>query len=533
MRLRLTAVALLAIVSSIIPALTAQASTTVLPCGTTSMAGLTVNGGDVVEFPASCSATLESSGSIVVYGTLRLRPADPSVVHTLRFTGVNEASYVGGGDGVTPGDVGLWVQGAGVLDAQGTPRAGWNRTGADPSWLPGDEVRVTPTAVGDYTTFATFTPGSPVPTVTSPSGKVYAAEVFNLTRNVRIEGTPTGKAHIRISTTVPQTIKHVAIRWMGPQNPANNSKPYAGRSALHLHRMDDASRGSLIEGVVVRDSHGERGIDLHRSHGVTVRDSIVFGGGNEGFGWKSIPQSSEDEPTDDTLIEHSLAANIAPAYTSHRHAGFELSKGTGNVIRDSAAAGIRAGSDASGFLWPEGADNGAWDTTDLVSHNNRRDGAFVWQNNTNQANDLVRMVAYRNGDTGLNHGAYSNAYRYVDADSFSNAVTDLMLHAKSSQVAGVRPLRFDGGYLGDVRLPQHNKAEPTQRSIIQGATVASLTFAESALKNPGTYDLIDTGLQRSDVTINSIHPDTWVRVRNGTDCWQVTASGISDITCWG
>lgn len=195
MRLRFAAVALLALVGSTIPALTAQA-TTVLPCGTTTMAGLTVAAGDVVEFPASCSATLETTASVVVYGTLRMRPADASVTHTLRFVGVNEAAYVGGGDGVTPGDVGLWVEDEGALDAAGTPRAGWNRTGTDPSWLPDDEVRVTPIAVGDYTNFPTFTPGSAVPTVTSPSGRTYAAEVFDLTRNVRIEGTASGIADI-------------------------------------------------------------------------------------------------------------------------------------------------------------------------------------------------------------------------------------------------------------------------------------------------------------------------------------------------
>lgn len=511
-------------------AVPAQAATTVLPCGTTSVAGLTVAAGDVLEFPASCSATLESSGSVVVYGTLRMRPASADVTHTLRFVGVDEAAYVGGGDGVTPGDVGLWVEGQGVLDAQGTPRAGWNRTGSDPSWLPGDEVRVTPTAVGDYSTFAPFTPGTAVPSVTSPSGRVYAAEVFNLTRNVLMEGTPSGKAHIRISTSVPQTIRWVAIRWMGPQNAANSLKPFPGRSALHLHRMGDASRGTLLEGVVVRDSYGEFGVNVHASHGVTVRDSVVFGGGNEGYGWTTRAQDSTDEPTDDTLIEHALAVNIAPPYTSHRHAGFSLAKGTGNVIRDSAAAGIRAGSDASGFHWPEGADATAWDSTDLVAHNNKRDGIFVWQNNGAETNDLVRMVTYRNGDTGINHGAYANAYRYVDSDSFGNQ-TDLMLHAKSRPSG--RGLRFEGGWLGRVALPPHNQAEPVLRTVIAGARVTSLSFFESTAKEPGTYDLLDTGLARQDVTIGSIHPQTWVRVRNGTDCWQVTAAGIADIHCWG
>ncbi len=43
----------------------------------------------------------------------------------------------------------------------------------------------------------------------------WTAEVMNLTRNVRIEGTPTGKGHIFIRSTQPHTIKYIAIRNMG------------------------------------------------------------------------------------------------------------------------------------------------------------------------------------------------------------------------------------------------------------------------------------------------------------------------------
>ena len=41
----------------------------------------------------------------------------------------------------------------------------------------------------------------------------FACEVLNLTRNVGIEGTPTGRAHVFIVSRRPQAIAHTAIRW--------------------------------------------------------------------------------------------------------------------------------------------------------------------------------------------------------------------------------------------------------------------------------------------------------------------------------
>lgn len=506
-------------------------ATTVLPCGTTTLAGLTVQAGDVVEFPSTCSATLETTASVVVYGTLRMRPADASVTHTLRFVGVNEAAYVGGGDGVTPGDVGLWVEDEGALDAAGTPRAGWNRTGTDPSWLPGDEVRVTPTAVGDYTTFAPFTPGSPVPSVTSPSGKVYAAEVFNLTRNVRIEGTPSGKAHIRIRSTVPQTIRYAAIRYMGPRKDTNGdgyTDPIPGRTGLHFHRMNDASRGSLVEGVVLRDIGGAIAADLHRSHGVTVRDTVIYQTSGAHIGWAM----EATEPTNDTLLDRVLAAGFTPvpAFRGFAVGLIILANGTGNAVEDSVAVGNMGGPTSAGFTWPEGTPDETaltWTATDLVAHNNRQDGVYVWQN-SGGPHTITRLVAYRNGTTGIDHGAYSNQYTYVDPDTFGNQ-WGAKLHAKST----ARDL-FTGGTIPDGLLLTKHQSSLTTTTRLVGTRLAGLTVDElvNGGRQPMRLDLLDTGLPRSGVKVVSMHPESLVRVRDDADCWQVTAAGMVTIPCW-
>ena len=105
--------------------------------GTVEAAAVDVAAGAVLELDPDVSTTLTVTGNVVVEGLLRMRPRRPDVVHTLRFRDVDESRFVGGGGYPVATDVGLWVVGAGALDLAGTPRAGWNRTGRDPSWRAG------------------------------------------------------------------------------------------------------------------------------------------------------------------------------------------------------------------------------------------------------------------------------------------------------------------------------------------------------------------------------------------------------------
>jgi hypothetical protein len=511
---------------------TASATTTILS-GNVTLPGLTVNAGDVVELDPNTDTTVTVTASVVVYGTLRMRPANAGVDHVLRFTGVNESSYVGGGDPLLASDVGLWVEGAGQLDISGTPRAGWNRTGSDPSWLPGDQLVSAPFTAGDYTANP-FTAGSAVPTITSPSGATYANEVANLTRNVSIEGTASGRAHIRIKSTVPQTVKYAQIRYMGPRKDTTGDgylDPVAGREPLHFHRNDNGSAGTLIEGVVIRDTGGDMTVDLHRSHGITVRDTVLYRVEGEGFGWEMV----DADATNNTLLEHNLALDLTQANTRClcvTKTAFALANGTGNIVRDSAAAGVVGGKSSSGFEWPSGSPSevsGGWDSHDIVAHNNRHNGIFVWQNSPSATHDVVRAVTYRNGFAGVAHGAYSNAYLYDQLDTFANTSWGLKANAKSNDNA-TRPLEFRGGYLGSVLFGDHST--PYLRHGLMTGQITDVTIDEAQKPESMRWDLVGTGLQRSAVTVASINPQTVVRVRNGADCWQVTPAGISTIACF-
>ena len=200
------------------------------------VAGVTVEPGGELIFQPSASRALHSTGNVVVKGRLVMRPASAEVDHLLVFEGVDEGRMVGGGMDVVKADVGLWVMGAGTLDLAGTGRRAWTRlTGAvaagttrltlkdaPTGWRPGDELLVAPTLAPDQADNWTAYSAAKVKSVSGRSvtldqptsfahpavdvvtdagaGRVQTAEVLNLTRNVRIEGTP---ATGRTSSSAP------------------------------------------------------------------------------------------------------------------------------------------------------------------------------------------------------------------------------------------------------------------------------------------------------------------------------------------
>jgi hypothetical protein len=113
----------------------------------------------VWEFDRNRTTTVEVASNVIVDGTLRMRPSSPRIVHTLRFVGIDEAEFIGGGMEPIPSDVGLWVRGSGKLDLAGSSKQAWLRA-AEPlssgsssftvddvplGWRIGDEIAITPT----------------------------------------------------------------------------------------------------------------------------------------------------------------------------------------------------------------------------------------------------------------------------------------------------------------------------------------------------------------------------------------------------
>ncbi|MGH9858116.1 MAG: G8 domain-containing protein, partial [Acidobacteriota bacterium] len=479
--------------------------TVTFDASTAKVAGVKVNSGGTLAFRTNSSSTLESTENVVIEGKLAMRPANPSVIQTLRFVGVNEKAMVGGGMNVLATDKGLWVMGAGQLDITGSPKTSWTRasaaisqgtasvtlTSAPSGWAVGDEISITPTespAVGtaSYTGFdeasITSVNGATIglsKATTRPHPKVnnaWTAEVMNLTRNVRLEGTASGRAHIFIRSTKPQTVNHAAIRWMGANKAYNGSEPQTevlGRYGLHFHHNLNGSRGSIVDGTVVRDTGGKAFVP-HQSHGITLKNTISYNTWRPAYWWDS------QEVTNDLLVDGAMAAKTQ--FTDdhkYRMTGFLHDAGNGNTIRNSVSAGLRVcgcDKDGSGYLWPEisgsNVDKGVWSWDNNMTHNSNGNGLFVWQNT--YVHVVQDYVGYNNGRYGIRHGAYENAYKYVGGALYANV--EGAVEVKANGPFSFENMVWDGGGLSTHLMRTTNgSGESDQPQTIRNVTMRGFT----------------------------------------------------------
>jgi hypothetical protein len=503
------------------------------------VAGVTVEPGGELIFQPSASRTLQSTGNVVVKGRLVMRPASHEVDHLLVFEGVDEGRMVGGGMDVVKADVGLWVMGAGTLDLAGTGRRAWTRlTGAvaagttrltlkdaPTGWRPGDELLVAPTLAPDqpdnwtaYSAAKVQSVRGRVVTLDQPTsfahpavdvvtdagtGRVQTAEVLNLTRNVRIEGTPGHRSHIFVRSSSPQKLKGVAIRHVGPRKKAEEfTELVLGRYGLHLHMCGDGSRGSEVEGVVIRDA-GNHTFVPHLSNGIAFRDCISHNTFEDAYWWDGAPDTrTPGSPSHDILYERCVASLVQydPPFRGFTLTGFSLGRGNGNVIRDSVAVGVQGDTDAAGFQWPEGGE-GIWEFERNIAHNNANHGIFTWQN-TGKLHVITSFTAYHNAGAGISHGAYNNRYTYRDSTLFGNRGGALIVHADSWGGPDT-PLQFlnlachgasQSEYL--VTAPRHHGANefPPPRivaSTFTGATKAAFAWLYDGNDGPSTNEIVD------------------------------------------
>ncbi|MFV0526919.1 MAG: hypothetical protein ACK5RL_20750 [Acidimicrobiales bacterium] len=539
--------------------------------------GFTVPAGEVWEFDPNQSVELAVSGNVVVEGVLRARPASPDLSHVLRFTGVDETRFVGDGMEVLDTDVGIWVVGAGQLDIQGHQRTGWVRLvggvaagdteltldRAPVNWMVGDTIVVAPTTTPDTAGFAsafseavitavdgaTVTLDQPLTTDHPMVDDTWTAEVMNLTRNVRFEGTETGsaqpstdgRAHLFIRSERPQNLRHLQIRWFGPRRPFEEyTDGVPGRYSMHFHHNGDGSRGTLVEGVVVRDS-GNSAFVPHASNGITMRDNIAYNGFENAFWWdppggqfNPVEPRNEDlsQDTADLIWDHNIVAGLYddPDFQGYRLAGFTMATGRNLTITDSVAVGVGGNESSSGFNWPEPNSHhpfNSWTFTGNAAHNNRVDGIFTWQNDNN-VHVIDGFVGYRNGKAGIEHGAYRNGYEYLNLELSGNGEAAVLQHS----AAGGDPYRADGYSLafenlasdGPLVLVKQNL--PSNRPVLYHNcrfTGVEVDNAESA--GPPLYDLVDCDLPPDRFTLETVTPGTLIRVQDGDEAFQIDDTG--------
>lgn len=517
------------------------------------VAGVLVRPGASLVFDPHLDLTLESAGNVVVRGRLRMRPADPSRLHRLAFPTVDEGRFVGGGVDVLEADVGLWVMGRGVLDLAGAAKRAWTTAaGAVPAgttavelardpagWAVGDEVVLTPTggpwardhhAAFDGATVVaisgrTITLSRPTafdhPAVAVGRDIVHTAEVLNLTRNVRIEGSPGGRTHVFIRSSRPQLIRRVAIRHVGPRLPdgAGSTAPVLGRYGLHFHHCRAGSRGSLVQGVVIRDC-GSHAFVPHVSHGITFKDCIAYRGQEAMYWW------DDRDLTHDTLYERCVGAGLSPA----RPAGvFVAQAGSGNAMVGCVAVGNAGPDVSSGFAWRSTANHtgSVWRFEDCLAHNNRANGIFVWQIDK-PTHPIVRPVIYHCGKYGIMHGSYQNRYRYEDGAVYACGLGGAIITATSNADhpdfgprQGWTGMLFDQAGLSPYCVETSGHVLPAAAPILmercefRGATRAALAAITPSRTIPDTLDVLDCAFEGNEFWVGDAVPaGSFIHVRD-------------------
>lgn len=505
------------------------------------VAGVRIEPAGELTFDSAASRRLASTGNVVVSGALRAQPDGPGLEHVVVFEGVDESRFVGDHT-MEPveTDVGLWVVGDGVLDLHGAPKRAWTHLAAPADrgdatiavvaadgWQVGDEVVVTatePATVDGYASHhdrrtVTAVDGTavtldrpldhPHPDVTVRPGVTHHAEVLNISRNVRVEGTPGGRAHVQfLAVSTPQDLSYVGLRHLGPQSARTEGgvEGTLGRYSLHFHMSDDATQGTVVEGAVAYEG-GNHAFVSHLSNGVTFRDCIAHDQAEIPFWWDG---AGDDEapgsvPTDDLVYERCVAHLVHPTDAStYGVAGFLLGTGRGNVARGCVASGIQADDEAApGFNWsPESRDEvHVWTFEDCVSHNNNGSSLYHWVNVVPRT-IIDRFTAYHDRH-GIRAGAYSNLVSYRDTTVYACREAGLVVVAvpDSPIDAPDETITYEGMYVDQAGLTEFamqvtahivGSERPTlvTGGHFTGGTRAQVGFPEAG-EYPQVYEFTD------------------------------------------
>lgn len=459
-----------------------------------------------LELDPKANVTITTTKNIIVSGKLISHP-NPAVVHTIRFTGIDENKFLGGGDAVLESDIGIWVIATGQLDLQGMQQPTFDKGVVNPDTL---------------TQF-----------------------VATQTRNMRIEGTATGQAHLFIKSSQPQFIRYVQFRWLGPRRDLNGDgvkELVTGRYACHFHHSDDGSRGSIIEGCIARDC-GNHCFVPHGSHGIAMRDNIAYNVTETPF-WYDLGHR-----TNDLLWENNLVVNVAFVPRSQDQdsdmaptfgaGGFVLGFGDGNICRGNtviATSGDRR--EGGAFIWPEirnDQDISLQLESQWVFEGNTAincpAGISDWQNNN--FHHIVRNTTIINCPVPIFHGAYQNDFHFIGGRIIGGA-TDLKAASATTNRIRFENIEFDAA--GADYCVKIDEGPLTGAAPVLFLNCTFKNYNKKAIinQNPGpglkTIEVANCGLPASEYQVNrAALSGEWIKVQDNGKAWKITKSGITQI----
>jgi hypothetical protein len=351
---------------------------------------------------------------------------------------------------------------------------------------------------------------------------------------VSIEGTPEGYAHVFVRSTQPQTIRFAQIRYVAPTVGDSDA---TGRYGLHIHMSGDGSRGSVVEGVVIRDA-GNHAFVPHASHGITFRDTIAFNVLNEAYWWDEPLEPDGDDvdvtnDTNDLIWDRAVAAGVDLGVEGNqfRLSAFYLGNGENVTLTNSVAVGVQgqSGGDRSGFIWPESSES-VWIFENNIAHNNESNGIFVWQNNRD-THEVNEFTAYYNAGAGVNHGAYGNAYQYTDLTLVGNG-TAIISHAlgeanEESPTQTWSDIDSDSGVLV---IDEHAR-EAEVPVLFLRCDFSQVMVEDGDGDEPSAYDFVDCDLEPEDFVLDDAQSEGVFRVqRDDGTAFELRGDGsVTDI----
>lgn len=430
----------------------------------------------------------------------------------------------------------------GTLNLVGQEKTAWSGWGGqrfvgDPvvpvvGWQPGDRLAVAPTAVGVFQASETVWTGDwatmvrPVnsPNVTLVDGRVALPEVVNLSQTVTLRNLKRIMIH-EATAPNPQTMKWIRVLNSGEAG-------VLGNYPIHFHLIGNHARGSLLEGVVVEGGKNHAFVP-HGSHGISFPGCVAYKTTNDAFWWDVIPATIND--SNDIDWSDCLALQVTAVPGMLRTTGFVIGAGVGNKCNRSVAVGtpgkLNFDGSRSGFLWPEEASRQPWEFKDCLAHNNVENGSFAWQNNTNH-HLIEDFTTYRNGRSGINHGAYVNDYAYLGGSMTGDG---FLLHALSREnvVLRVEDFKTDA----PLKVLTHNFAffGPTVfRNIDKFSQVVYAERGTTEQGRPSWVQFFDCGLHPTDFrlfgnpppTLAEIHPSSIIEIFEGGTLVHRWQSGV-------
>lgn len=433
-------------------------------------------------------------------------------------------------------------QNGGRFILQGKVKSDWMLWGAATpvNWTVGDRIGVLPTASPlGLTQAQALAAGCWDPTILSWTGAwgsmarparspdvtmantvVRKPEVANLDRSITLKNL--SRIHFHDAAGV-QILKHLRVLDSGITD-------VLAMYPIHFHLNGEASRGSIVESVVVENGKNHAFVP-HGSHGISFPGCVAWNTAGPAFWWDLPPRPDLTPENDSDDIDWSRTLSCLTSNSASgggRTAAYFLGSGNRNKCNGSVAACVigqypKSGSmQRSGFHWPEGASGpDDWEFDDCVAHNNMESGIFVWQNARDHPNILRRFIGFRNGYSDINHGSYVNQYKYLGA-VLTGSLWSFVQHAESAPEGSLeiediitdRPL-FVTKHASALNHPVYYR---------RCEWPAGITYIETSNGSYIIYE--DGGLVPADFTLTLIAADSIIEIKEAGILTYRLASGV-------